>query len=62
MCMARAIVVSKAFVDNDPQYQTIRDSCKKRGKKLAESEKMCRQYVQKLYVKQLVLIIEKSVA
>ena len=60
MCMARAIVVSKAFVDNDPQYATIRDSCKK-AKRLVEKEKMYRQCMQKLYVKQLVLITLKSV-
>ena len=36
MCMARAIVVSKAFVDNDSQYATIRDSCKKHKKTCRE--------------------------
>ena len=36
MCMARAIVVSKAFVDNDPQYASIRNSCKRQ-------KKTCRQ-------------------
>ena len=36
MCMTRAIVVSKAFVDNDPQYASIRDSCKKHKKTCRE--------------------------
>ena len=40
MCMARAIVVSKAFVDNDPQYDTIRDSCKKDKKTTRERKDM----------------------
>ena len=37
--MARAIVVSKAYVDNDPQYQTIRDASRRKTKKLSTDRK-----------------------
>ena len=46
--MARAIVVSKAFVDNDPQYASIRDSCKKHKKTCRE-----RKDIQTMHAKAL---------